>query len=436
MDDLAPDLADYGYVCTIAEGYTEVADERFRRYVGLSRSRVADHRASERNFASYEAWLAELAASLARQSDPVATFSRYASEAPVPDDPEPVHVLLDVNETAFVQQTVAGPLPLTLADTAYDVSGGAFEIVANDTPHEAIVSWNSWKGRYEIHAPSLSGEAYHEHGADGRELVNYINQTQALRVVPSRRRVIYSHGHFYKPIIPLRRAGGFRLLDVLVAVPELDTVVSEKGSAILADDWDARSVFGLISALAPGNTRAAPNAMAEILTAPDLLVCTDMGTEIADFMATEPGRVVLIHAKAASQKRHLSASVLHDVTSQAIKNLPYLQPLSDDEPRSKAWLSPWRAASVQGTATRQRVGRFTSTPAMWKHIREVVSDPQAEREVWLVLGRSLSLAALRSEANRRSERRAPEALQIFALLQATWGAVSQLGARLRVFCSP
>jgi hypothetical protein len=27
-------------------------------------------------------------------------------------------------------------------------------------------------------------------------------------------------------------------------------------------------------------------------------------------------------------------------------------------------------------------------------------------------------------------------IQVFALLQATWGLVSQLGARLRIFCSP
>jgi hypothetical protein len=64
----------------------------------------------------------------------------------------------------------------------------------------------------------------------------------------------------------------------------------------------------------------------------------------------------------------------------------------------------------------------------------VIADPQSEREVWLVIGRSLSRSALEAEALRPKPK--AEALQIYSLLQTTWGAVSQVGARLRIFCSP
>lgn len=434
IDELGPDLSDYAYVCTIAEGYTEIADERFRRYLGLSRARVTDHRGGERDFASYSAWLDELAAGLHGASTPVSTFTRYAREAPVPADPEPVHLLLDVDPTGFERSTLNGPDPLELEDTAYTVTGGSFQILANGDSHDAILNWNSLMERYELRAMSLSAEAFHERGGDEHELVTHINQAQALRVVPAERRQIYSHGRFYEPVVPVRRTGGFRLLDVLVAVAELDAVTSEKGSAITGDDWDPQSVFGLISALEPDNPRDAPAVMEEILPAPDLLVCTDMGTELADFMATGPSRVVFVHAKASPNTRLVSASVLHDVASQAIKNLPYLQPLTDDEPKSKNWVSPWRSPGVQGTTRRQRVGNFASTADIWKHVRGVISDPQAEREVWLIVGRSLSRSALVAEG--RKQRPAAEALQVFSLLQTTWGAVSQLGARLRIFCSP
>src|SRR5579862_2202744 len=47
IDDLAPDLADYGYICTIAEGQTGEGEKRTRRYIGLSRARLTDHRATE-----------------------------------------------------------------------------------------------------------------------------------------------------------------------------------------------------------------------------------------------------------------------------------------------------------------------------------------------------------------------------------------------------
>ena len=60
-------------------------------------------------------------------------------------------------------------------------------------------------------------------GGEARERVNFINEEQALRVVPMTRSACYSHGHFFKPVIPLRKAGAFQLLDVLHPVDDLAT---------------------------------------------------------------------------------------------------------------------------------------------------------------------------------------------------------------------
>ena len=89
---------------------------------------------------------------------------------------------------------------------------------------------------------------------------------------------------------------------------------------------------------------------------------------------------------------------------------------------------------MTGETHRLRHGSFRSSKAMWKHIRFRVQDPETSREVWLVVGNALSKSHLESQA--RKSKPAPEAIQVFALLQTTWGAVSQLGGRLRVFCSP
>ena len=432
IDTLSPDLTDFAYVCTTAEGYVE-GDDRFRRYVGLSRARVVDHRGGERDFATYSAWLDELAAALRRARPAVDTFTRYASEAPTPADPDPVHVLLDIDPTDFSQPDLTAEHPLALEDTAYEVQDGELTIVVGGEGYPATLTWDGDLERYELRAPTLSEAAYQERGAEGRELISVVNREQALRVVPVERRAVYSHGRFYKPVVPLRRRGGFRLLDVLVPVDELATVVGEKGEEIVDDDWDASSVFGLISALSPTSSRVAAQPLADALTSPDLLVCTDMGTEVADFIATAPERVVFMHAKAGSGSA-VSASALHDVSSQAIKNLMYMQPLVEDRSKATNWTSRWRSRGVRGTAPRQRVGSFTSTDAIWQHIRDVICDPRAEREVWLVIGRALSRSALETQARRPQP--SAEALQIYSLLQTTWGAVSQVGARLRIFCSP
>lgn len=428
---LAPELSDHAYVCTTAEGHVEA--EQFRRYVGLSRSRVVDHRIGERDFADYDTWLTGLAERLRAAPRPTEIFDRYARQAPVPERTEAVHVLLDLDTSAFARSDGQRVVPLELNETAVTVSEEELTITANEETHAARLAWDGLRGRYELQAASLSALGFYERDGERRELVEHINAEQALRVIPQARRQVYSHGSFYEALVPLRRRGAFQLLDLLVAVEELASAGSEKGRRIVGGDWEADSIFGMISALAPG-PRVAPAAISELLGTPELLVCTDMGAELADFIYTEPRRVIFMHAKSSKPGRTLSASAFHDVTSQAVKNLLYLHPLSEEQPKAKNWMSPWRAASVSGSATRQRVGAFQSHAEIWSHVRESIADPRCEREVWLLLGRSLSREALAEQSRRRPP--VAEALQLFALLQSTWGTVSQLGARLRIFCSP
>jgi hypothetical protein len=73
---------------------------------------------------------------------------------------------------------------------------------------------------------------------------------------------------------------------------------------------------------------------------------------------------------------------------------------------------------------------------MWKQMRKVIANPQSEREVWIIMGRSLSREKLRQELAKTKNPPEPEVLQIFALLQTAWSSTSQMGAKLRIFCSP
>lgn len=341
---------------------------------------------------------------------------------------------LDIDPTAFQQRYGDRRVPLKLDNTAVEVVDGALSIVANYQRHEATVSWNAMKERYDLESPTLRSEFFVEIDPTGRELVSFINEEQALRVVPATPRALYSHGHFFQPVLPLRRAGAFQLLDVLHPVVELPKTALEKGEAFVNDDWQPDSVFGLISALDPVSGLQAPEAMKTLLNRPDLLLCTDLGTEVADFVATQGTRVVFMHAKASKELRHYSASVLHGVASQAIKNLPYLQPLSETKPPTNQWTRPWKFPGTSEGTRRLRVGDFASAAEMWAHIRRVISNPNAEREVWLVLGQALSIQALKEQARKVPP--AAEAMQVFSLLQTTWGAVSRLGARLRILCHP
>lgn len=432
--DLAPDLADYAYVCTVAEGYTEVADNRFRRYVGMSRSRISDFRSGDGDFDTYDEWIDELRDVLAVPREGSATFTRYATYADQPPDASPANVLLDIDPSTFRREEDGEVLQLE--DRAADVENdGRFAIRVNGgAQHEANVSWNDGRRRYEVSSPSLTKEQFIGVGDDRQELIASINSEQLLRIVPWERETIYAHGNFFAPTIPVSRTGDFQLLDILQPIPSLAAVLSEKGTEIKDDDWHPNTVFGMITALSPSSGRTPETEMSSLVADLDMLLCTDMGSEVADFVLTTPRRVAFVHAKAASQTSYCSASALHDVASQALKNLSHLQPLTVVPMDRTRWAKPWASGHVIGKTHRLRYGNFQTSDAMWKHIRSHITNPAVDREVWIVLGKSMSKQRLQTQSKKAKP--TAEAIQVFALLQATWGAVSQLGARLRIFCSP
>jgi len=374
-----------------------------------------------------------LAKLLRGSANPMDLFERYAHPTATPSDTTLEHILLDFDVGAFAREVDGILYPLEIEDISRAVDDGHFNVDVGGETLAVSVCWDPRRRRYELDGKDLRSFRFIEQAGDRREFVSAINEDQAFRAIPTGREAIYARGHFYKPILPARRAGAFKLLDALTPVTQLVGLGEEKGE-IANDDWTEKSVFGLISALDPGTSREPPREFEDLLGDPDLLICTDKGQEIADFIAVKGKRVVFIHAKASTDTRKYSASALHVITAQAIKNLPYLQPLTELRPPTNYWSNPWKPDAGDSPSTRRlRVGAKESGAKVWDRIRSCVSDPQTEREVWIVLGNCLSKDALRTEARPKG---AAEAIQTYALLQTAWGAISQVGAKMRVFCSP
>lgn len=72
--------------------------------------------------------------------------------------------------------------------------------------------------------------------------------------------------------------------------------------------------------------------------------------------------------------------------------------MSEEIPRYSQWDRPWPNQEVLNTTPRLRVGTPGTPVELWDHVRALIADPSSEREVWLVLGNSLSKAALDQEA--------------------------------------
>jgi hypothetical protein len=260
---------------------------------------------------------------------------------------------------------------------------------------------------------------------------------QSFRIVPTINTTIYAHSHFYESRLPLfgqRSNKRFDLIKIFYPDQNLSAAASEKGHKCPSKKgWEKGCLFYLIDHL---NER---NGICEPTFRPNYLVCDDIGAnpEIADFIAisTKEPRVVLIHAKAFENAKLSSATAFHDVCSQAIKNLIWLHPFSASETTNATkWNGEWKKGDIGVVSSRIRRGGVDGE-SIWQELNNLTRNPSSKKEVWLVMGQGFSLSHFK-EIIEDPTKRPPEVVQIIFLLQSTWGAVSSVGATLKVFCSP
>lgn len=452
IDATAPAFDDHAFVCSTAYGYSAwrpKADsaefKRIRRYVGFGSGKVSDLTGKWVPFTEYLAWLEEIRSVLASSTSGLPTFRRYASAADVPADPSPVSVLLDLGEIRDRYLTVGsaevpGDQPMEIDELCQQVENGSCSMAANGRQCSVSIEFDRERGRYSLRSPELDA-LYYSPDPDQREgLIQYLNASQSIRVIPKSPGMFYTEGQFYRPLIrfgPEYDDGKMGVLRTLVPIGRLAEVASEKGTKCLARGagWEPGCLFHLIDTLGVGCDLAGYFAGTEIL------VCDDMGDESADFILVqavraEPGRrrVAFVHAKSRATASFYSASDLQDVCSQAVKNLGELALFGDSRAdRQRKWARRWSSGQVEGYVAR-RIRRAQRQASVWEDIRRSIRDPTAEREVWLVLGRILSKARLEEELTKAQPHTA--AVQAAYLLFSTLTATASGGARLRVFCSP
>jgi hypothetical protein len=443
IEALAPSLADHLHFCSTATGSVADGGVPARRYVGFTRSRISEPRSVGVKFSDYIAWIDRITATVAdttREGPDV--FGRYALATKPPADTTAEHILLDwedvLDETGRLRAAPQHGGAITVDDSASDVVNGDFSVTVNGTAVAASVSYDAKRLRYEVRSLTLNNLLRFRDSASSRSigLLTEMNRLQAFRIITTTG-LVYAHGRFYKPRIPLwgrRLRERLELLRVLHPLPAVAALDSEKGAAgsATANGWAVGSVFEFID-------RATPTGlMATMGIDPDLVVCDDLGNELADFIVLRfsPPLVAFVHAKADSDGSPLSASAFHDVCSQAVKNLAPLTPQWDTHPKDPtAWNRRWNGGNIGivQDRIRRRPAGYTAA-SIWEKLRDLVRDPSTERQVWIVVGQGLSKSAF--EAQLARVKPAGHAIQMVYLLQGTWSAVSSTGATLRIICRP
>lgn len=441
-------LDDHAFVCSTAYGLAprggnNTRQSRHRRYVGFSSGKVSDPSGRRTTLDGYLEWIAEIEAILIGGSEPIRTFRRWASFSDPPADPRPRNILIDAAglDRRFLtvgSNGVGDDEVLEMEELCKDVVGGGLTVTANGRSCQVTVTYDPVRARYSLESPALDSMYYASDPEDRRTVMQVLNETQAFHVIPSSRSVFYSQGAFYRPRIefgPDFDDGKTQVLGLLVPLPELREASSEKGSRCRpgGSGWEAGSVFDLLDRPRAGSPLGGHLARRE------MLVCDDMNDESADFILVESGsaierrRICFIHAKARADESFVSASDLQEVAGQAVKNLGELSQFGDARARRVGkWGQRWRSGQVQGEV-RNRIRAGPAADAAWELVREAIRDPNTDREVWLVVGRTLS--ARRLGIGLSQENPAPVAIQVAYLLLSTATAVASV-AKLRVFCSP
>ena len=435
-------------VVTRATGHIRlgVDQDRIRRAVGFSRSRVRDGQGTELSAQEYSDWCEALNAELDAAAQTASIFSRFAIPTETPDDTTPINILIDMLEVGgqFVSSqdgtTVIETEDLCVAiEEDHDATAPGrfrFTLRVDNVDHPVWIDWKAKKRKYWLVSPGLSRIKSKDNPKIS--LTRRLNQLQPFRIITRGLTHSYVGGDFYRLDLQLTDPDGpaSLVLGLMTPVPGLAGLTSEKGALVAGevDQWGNGSLFAFI------DNALRPDLGPAILGPPfPDLVCDDLQDEVGDFIGIDEGpgtpRVTLVVGKWKDGNPGVSASAFYDVCAQGVKNLAYMKSDGAALPGSATRFDgKWRLSRDGNTQTvlRRRHGR--GSRAFRTAFQRLRTAPSTDRSIWLLCsGGMLSLAKLKAEFAKAQPE--PHVLQFYHLVIATYSACQSVGVQLRIFCA-
>ena len=183
----------------------------------------------------------------------------------------------------------------------------------------------------------------------------------------------------------------------------------------------------------------------------DLILCTDMGTEPADFILSSKDRLIMVHIKCgkASQSPKSSAGAIYEVGSQAVKNLHTLvsqrfERYANDTNLRNNWKVSSNTSNQVELDSRIRLynGKYDlslfqqpdTLDEVFEEIDKRRKDVLVKKEIWLVIGNAFSnghfTKQLKSISNAEDESK-----QAYQLIETWLSTLSSHDVDLKIFVS-
>lgn len=457
IENTMPAFDDFEQICTIIEGYT-IDDASIlisggkvsKRYLGISNGTIIQYTSRYQNLKVYLNWIKEINKIIDSNVSSTSLFNRYVLEASQPVDTTPLSILFDIDEIVDnFEHYQNGAVQLHFDNPLCLVNNNEFECKIDNKIYKFKINFN--QSSYILKCRELDKDYISTNSELTLSIMSYMNKKQCFSVIPQSSECIYVNGEFYNPKYKYGKDFNrtkYDLQPCFFTEDKIGSIGYEKGTDLYyktgvdMDEWDPKSLFGIIS------NRAKGTIFEDELKNIDIIICDDGSTEAADFILcdTKAKKVILVHAKAKkvkkTQKAFCSASGLHEVCSQAVKNLIFLSQFNNVKPSNfKSWDSNWsgKISSVKGKKDAQ--GRVKKRiicsygwdkEKVWDEIQSCLKHPYVEKEVWIVLGNILSKNTF--ETKLEKDNPDPVVLHTAYILNSTLTSVASTGAKFRIVC--
>ena len=442
-------------------------------YIGTRTGRVVDEKQSNFSLDDFNDWVDKIHKHTtevrAIRSDLFNSFAKPVDEKVTED---PIAVLVDLTDLKADVKLRCGNQQIIVApEFFYERYDAGFRLSAQPQGLPLSIDYDDEKQQLLVLSENKISfaESGHDFGT-GDNFLEWLNK-RALKALYANA-VSYHSGRFYRTQLPSER--GINLEEtrwgaMICAVEDLlGTELTEKGqrkkkinqAASANDSFDSTSIFGLLDKL---RNCSEPDANAQrcgpfFTRIPDcdLVVCTDLGTEPADFILSSLNRLIFVHIKCGKTARRprSAANGIAEVGGQAIKNIEMLVSKNKhNKPTNFSyWAKPWRVDGSPfeienrvrlcfGKSAKQYMAdeKLTCSPDLidrvWEEIANRRASEAVRKELWIIAGNAFSRQHFFDRLNR-GDKRSDESIQAFQLIDSWQTAAAGYDVELTLFVSP
>jgi len=429
-------------------------------YLGVASGRVSDQKDRNFPFIKLCKWIDDIGNTLKKEeknkSILINSYAKSIKEAPN-DNPLSVQIDFSGEATQITVKRNNSIVSINNNFELYDYNNGIAPF--ND---DFKLTLELDKDNYLIFSSENNEVPTYIKPADGKEIpfVDYLNSLPIKVLYPNG--LSYFDDKFYKITLPSEN--GFKVEETSYgqSIISLDflknTSLKEKDESNVSDDsFSSNSIFYELDKLRnkadENNPIKSLGIFHDYISDVDIVFCTDMDTEPADFILSSPTKQVFVHVKCGKTKNpKSSAGAISEVGGQAIKNLEMtishnnrLTPANRTRLLGK-WPSPNATNTLQDRIRLFNGKRYDSKNVdsienekkideVWSVIADRRKSPIVKNEIWIIVGRAFSRQHFIKQLNEGSKAEA-ESLQAFQLIDSWRITAASLDAELKFFVSP